>query len=213
MDVLHSKKLDDLRIKHPESEDIENMKKGLALLKEAMTNLKIVLGHEPDVESEHPGTGSGDTEVARSTDESPNPTEPKKGRGKTRRTKKRLKTLRASRSPTTPDAPQEPEQGSVLHFLFNSQQGESYEDYQTRIGSNQSSKTQGGASLRSTGSSRKDEAPDEEKKDSEEDLGEPLFDPEEQEEEDIKRATQMSFQAMQDPQPGDGGSRSSNRAP
>ena len=69
LEILHSQELNDLKIKHPPGEDTENMRKGLALLKEAMTA------------PEQPGTGSGaqssqsqkeseDTEVAKSTDES-----------------------------------------------------------------------------------------------------------------------------------------------
>ena len=95
MEILHSQELSELKIKHPAGEDTENMRKGLALLKEAMTNLKVILGSEPDVVTEQTetGTGSGaqssqsqkeseDTEVAKSTDESVKQTTRKKSRMK-----------------------------------------------------------------------------------------------------------------------------------
>ena len=84
LDVLHTHELNDLRIKHCEGEDAENMKKALAVLKKAMTNAKIILGSEPEVEVEPPGVESGhqssqsqqeseDTDQVKSVDESANP--------------------------------------------------------------------------------------------------------------------------------------------
>ena len=82
--MLHTQEVNDLRIKNPEGEDTENMNKGLAILKEAMTDLKIILGYDPAVIWETPRTGSGaqssqsqkeseETELAKSTDESAPP--------------------------------------------------------------------------------------------------------------------------------------------
>ena len=115
LDMLQTQVVNELRINNPEGEDTENMKKGLAVLKEAMTNLNIIL---PEAVVEAPTTGSGvqssQSQKESEETESAPPSKARKGRSKTRKTKKKLQALQeSSQSATAPDASKELECGSV----------------------------------------------------------------------------------------------------